>query len=171
MLAATETNQRGAFVDKAVLRRVILSYMRATGAIDPLRLRFWDERGLTMPQLRLMHVLLRHGGQPVGHLAERLDVRPATVTGLTDRLFRNGLISRHPDPTDRRVVRIELTPDGERVLREVNAEGWDFLAQGFERMDEGDASQLATLLEEFLNQLVEARRAGAATGDVPANGA
>lgn len=154
-------------MDEAVLRSVIKAYSRALGAIDPLRLRFWDERGLTMPQLQLMYALLRNGGQPVGHLAERLHVRPATVTGLTDRLHRNGLISRHPDPDDRRVVRIELTPEGERVLREVNAEGTDFLRQGFARMEEADAAQLAVLLDKFMDQSAEVRREAIPSGDKP----
>lgn len=154
-------------MDEAVLRRVIRAYTRAVGAIDPLRLRFWDERGLTMPQLQLMYALLRHGGQPVGHLAERLHVRPATVTGLTDRLHRNGLISRHPDPDDRRVVRIELTPEGEKVLREINAEGTEYLSQGFSRMDEGDAEQLAVLLEKFMQQSADVRRDAVVSADKP----
>jgi DNA-binding MarR family transcriptional regulator len=47
-----------------------------------------------MPQVRLMHLLLLQDCRPVGELAEEMNVRPATVTGLTDRLIRQGLIER-----------------------------------------------------------------------------
>ena len=44
-------------------------------------------------------------------LAERLEVVPRAVTTLVDGLEARGSVRRVPDPTNRRVVRIELTDD------------------------------------------------------------
>jgi DNA-binding MarR family transcriptional regulator len=43
-------------------------------------------------------------------------VTTATMTGVLDTLERRGLVSRHPHPTDRRRVLIELDPDGRALL-------------------------------------------------------
>src|SRR5262245_35726426 len=50
----------------------------------------------------------------VTELGSAIGTRPATVTGILDRLERRGLVSRGTRPGDRRVVLIELTPDGAR---------------------------------------------------------
>jgi DNA-binding MarR family transcriptional regulator len=57
------------------------------------------------------------GTEPtVGELAARLRVRHHSVVELVDRLERRQLLARHRSGEDRRQVRIELTPEGERVL-------------------------------------------------------
>jgi DNA-binding MarR family transcriptional regulator len=43
------------------------------------------------------------------------------VTTLVDGLEANGKVRRVPDPTNRRVIRIELTEDGHKAVRAVFA--------------------------------------------------
>jgi DNA-binding MarR family transcriptional regulator len=52
-------------------------------------------------------------------LAERLEVVPRAVTTLVDGLEASGKVRRVPDPTNRRVIRIEVTDDGRTALREL----------------------------------------------------
>ena len=52
-------------------------------------------------------------------LAERLEVVPRAVTTLVDGLEASGAVRRVPDPANRRVIRIELTDDGRKALREL----------------------------------------------------
>lgn len=49
---------------------------------------------------------------PLGELAERLSCVRSNVTQLVDRLEAEGLVRRVADPTDRRLVRAELTAAG-----------------------------------------------------------
>jgi len=49
-------------------------------------------------------------------LAERTGVTRATMTGLVDTLERDGLVRRAPDRDDRRMMTVELTPRGEKLL-------------------------------------------------------
>jgi DNA-binding MarR family transcriptional regulator len=128
------------------------AYARAMRAFDPIRLHFWDKRGLTMTQLRLMYLVQREGSQPVGQIADALGVRAATATGLTDRLVRHGLIRRSDDASDRRVVRIELTPEGDRVLNEMSAAGRVFLASVLDAFSEEEVATLTSLLVRFADQ-------------------
>lgn len=48
-------------------------------------------------------------------LADRLLCDASNVTGIIDRLEARGLVERHPDPDDRRVRRLVLTPAGREL--------------------------------------------------------
>jgi DNA-binding MarR family transcriptional regulator len=80
-----------------------------------------EERGLTWGEWKLLGVLL-HQGSPYraspGHLAEHLDLSSGAMTNRLDRLEEAGLIKRLPDPSDRRGVRVELTPAGRKIYKE-----------------------------------------------------
>ncbi|KRC80610.1 MarR family protein [compost metagenome] len=60
-------------------------------------------------------------GLYVGEIAERLLLRPHTAAELVGRLARLDLVSREPDPEDRRRVEVVLTPKAERMLEDLSA--------------------------------------------------
>ena len=103
-------NQRRA----ELLEQVFTEYSDAAVLADPARLAAWEERGLTMSQLRVLIILNGDPGMTAGNLAERLSVRPSTVTEMVDRLVKQELVERRADPDDRRVVRNFLSATGER---------------------------------------------------------
>ena len=136
------------------------AYGRALVVADPIRLQFWDDRGLTMPQLRLMYLLYLRDGRPVGELAEEMSVRPATMTGLTDRLVRQELIERRGDAEDRRVVRVVLTDEGRRVLGEIEAASRLYLDAVFKRMGDDAVERLIDLFDQFSDAASAVQREG-----------
>ncbi|MEU9118280.1 MarR family transcriptional regulator [Streptomyces sp. NPDC048506] len=73
----------------------------------------------TPAQSRLLRIVGHYRGTPprMADLAERLEVVPRAVTTLVDALEAQGAVRRVPDPTNRRVVRIELTDSGRSTLR------------------------------------------------------
>jgi len=126
------------------------AYFRAVVALDPLRLRFWDERGTTMTQLRVMHLIRQKCEPSTGELAADLHIRPATLTGLADRLEQKGLIKRWSDTNDRRVVRIGLTPEGSLLLDEAAAAGRASLDAIFTRMAPADVDAFTRAVATFV---------------------
>jgi DNA-binding MarR family transcriptional regulator len=90
---------------------------RSLRAADPAN---WAA-GLTMPQVRALFWLGRHGQMSVGQLAAGLGVSQPSATETLDRLVRAGLVERTHDPTDRRIVRSSLTPKG----RELTDRPWE----------------------------------------------
>ncbi len=70
---------------------------------------------LTMPQLRCLQRIAR-GDTLTTHLARTMGVAVPTMTSMIDGLSERGLVERHPDPTDRRQVRISMTAAGQGVL-------------------------------------------------------
>ncbi|MFD0313405.1 MarR family winged helix-turn-helix transcriptional regulator [Streptomyces flavalbus] len=80
------------------------------------------ELGITPAQSRLLRTLAHFGSPPrMADLAARLEVVPRAVTTLVDALEAGGRVRRVPDPANRRVIRIELTDEGHRALRELHA--------------------------------------------------
>lgn len=68
----------------------------------------------------LLAIQALHGGEPptVGELAEHLVLRHHSAVGLLDRLEARGLAARIRGESDRRQVRVRLTPEGaEKLLR------------------------------------------------------
>jgi DNA-binding MarR family transcriptional regulator len=80
--------------------------------------RWADRHGLSEGRFQTL-IRLTHrpdGRTTMGELAEMLDVSPRTITGLVDNLERDGLVRRVDDPSDRRSIYAEITPQGrERV--------------------------------------------------------
>ncbi len=85
---------------------------------------FWSDEaarqaGLTPSQSQLLLAVRGHGdprGPSIGDLAAYLLLRHHSAVGLVDRAELAGLVARHPDPEDLRVVRIRLTAKGIRTF-------------------------------------------------------
>ncbi|MFJ3307595.1 MarR family winged helix-turn-helix transcriptional regulator [Streptomyces sp. NPDC086549] len=96
--------------------------LRLTRRVHRIQKRHLLQRdlGITPAQSRLLRTLAHYGSPPrMADLAERLEVVPRAVTTLVDGLEAGGKVRRVPDPTNRRVTRIELTDDGRSTLTEL----------------------------------------------------
>ncbi len=73
------------------------------------------EIGLTYPQYLVMTVLWEEDDQSVGQLGTKLSLESSTLTPLLKRLEAEGLLTRHRDKQDERVVRVKLTQPGDKL--------------------------------------------------------
>lgn len=69
------------------------------------------------------HIVLRElweqDGLTPGEIARRIGVATPTVVNTATRMAEAGLVTRRPDRTDARLVRLHLTPAGEAARRPV----------------------------------------------------
>ncbi|MER6417745.1 MarR family transcriptional regulator [Streptomyces sp. NPDC001137] len=96
--------------------------LRFTRRVHRIQKRHIEQCGLgvTPAQSRLLRTLAHWSSPPrMADLAERLEVVPRAVTTLVDGLEASGKVRRVPDPSNRRVIRIELTDDGRKALSEL----------------------------------------------------
>lgn len=77
-----------------------------------------DGRWLTMGQFHLLH-LIQKGVGSVSDLARCQNVSQPTISRQVDGLVTKGLVIRRPDPTDRRVVHLELSEQGVALLKDL----------------------------------------------------
>jgi DNA-binding MarR family transcriptional regulator len=91
------------------------------------RFQRWSEdqalaAGVTHVQHQLLVAIKGHpGDQPptIGDLAGYLLQRPHSTVELVDRAEAGGLVARTSDAGDGRVIRVGLTPEGDRIMREL----------------------------------------------------
>ncbi len=77
--------------------------------------------GVTGPQRLAVRIVGRFPGISAGQLAGVLHLHPSTLTGILRRLERRGLLTRRPDPRDKRRVALGLSASGRRL--DVEASG------------------------------------------------
>jgi DNA-binding MarR family transcriptional regulator len=91
--------------------------------------------------------------QRITTLAEQLGVDAPTVTRKIQQLEREGFVTRHPDPDDKRATRISITPTGKRTFERVlkARRAWlDHLLEGWEP---NELEEFAGLLGKFSDAL------------------
>jgi DNA-binding MarR family transcriptional regulator len=78
---------------------------------------------ITLPQFDVLSEL-EHAGSALtmSQLSQKLMVSNGNVTGVVDRLERDGLVRRRASSTDRRVQYIELTGQGISLFRDIASE-------------------------------------------------
>jgi DNA-binding MarR family transcriptional regulator len=115
---------------------------------------------VTLPQFDVL-AELEYLGQPLTmtDLSKRLMVSNGNVTGVVDRLVREGLVQRQPSESDRRVNLISLTPRGLELFRQMAAQHEQWVAEMFSDLEPGEVTQLATLLSRA-HEFLKSRHAG-----------
>ncbi|MDT7676515.1 MAG: hypothetical protein QOD82_4417 [Pseudonocardiales bacterium] len=76
----------------------------------------WES--LPMAQVELLLALREREPARIGELATRLKLAPNTISGLVQQLVEARLVGGGPDPADRRVAAVTLTPAGLAKLDE-----------------------------------------------------
>jgi DNA-binding MarR family transcriptional regulator len=97
----------------------------------------------------------RHGPLTPSQLADIERVRRPTVTRIVARLGEAGLIERTADERDRRVVRLQITADGRKLLRALRTRKTAYLAKRIEKLDPEERAILeraAEVLERMLDE-------------------
>ncbi len=112
---------------------------------------------VTLTQYRSLVVLAARGPQSVAAMADELSVTPSTVSRLSDRLVRKGLVRRREDRRDRRAVRLALTSAGRALVDAVTERRRTEIAA----LLDGISSAEQRLLVQALQRLSQA------AGEVP----
>ncbi len=74
--------------------------------------------GLTASQFHILFVLKCHGGiLTLKEMEELFNMAQSTIAGLASRLEKKQLVETVPDPTDRRIKRIQVTAKGEEAFQ------------------------------------------------------
>ena len=100
-------------------------------------------------QYAVLRTIGAAGGRPQHAIGDILQIPRSRMVALTDTLERRGLIERRPDPGDRRIRTLHLTPDGNDTLEQATRIAIDFDTE----VCAGLTPQQRTHLAELLTQL------------------
>lgn len=140
----------------AELKRLNESWERFIAAVRRTRARIGGyEDGLTLSQYELIKPLIS-GSAPIGRLAERVGIAPATATQVLDCLERDGLVQRSRTAADRRTVNVALTNGGRRAFERKRRALVNQRRRLFENLDpeeRGQAERVLSHLAEIIEEL------------------
>jgi len=114
--------------------------------------------GVTRSQWWVLAYLSRHDGMTQSDLAGVLELGKAALGGIIDRLESSGLVSRNPDPVDRRIKRIHLTAPGKTRVKEMRSLSHDLSEQVLDGLNNAERVVLAGSLNKVKANLIEMKK-------------
>jgi len=124
------------------------------------RLRRVDQAADVGPaRLSALSVIVFGGPVTLGSLAEAEQVTAATMSRIVAGLQSSRLATRRVDPSDRRVIRIEATARGRKLLEQGRERRIEHLRARLEKLDRDDLALLARA-SEILERLAKETRSG-----------
>lgn len=103
----------------------------------------------TPVQFFLLHKLEREGPCNASAIAQFMGITSGSVTSITERLVKHGLISRVQDATDRRIVIFALTASGQDLLHAIREQRKQKLQGVFEQLGEEKTRLLLALYKDM----------------------
>jgi DNA-binding MarR family transcriptional regulator len=128
---------------------------RLRSAVNRLQRRLRQESlgGLSPAQASALGSVSRQGSPSLGELAAIEQVQPPSMTRIVANLTEAGMVTRVADANDRRSVRVQITPAGERALGQMRTRKNAFLLRRLGDLsadEQRQAVELVGLLEHLL---------------------
>jgi DNA-binding MarR family transcriptional regulator len=138
--------------DVARLRQLILTLGRTHSLRDPIA-STCEQMQLTPSQVHTLLWLGHEGATTMGELARRLGITEKTMTGVVDRLEREGFVQRERGVKDRRVVYSSLTAEGQRVYQRLDRVLRQQMGVLLDMLDAEDRKALFRMLEKLIQRM------------------
>jgi DNA-binding MarR family transcriptional regulator len=120
---------------------VFQDFIRALSVID-----------IRPAQYSVMVVIGANPGLSQAELADRLAIERARLVHMLDELQQRGLTERQPSPTDRRTHALQLTKDGQKLLKRAKALAARHEARLAEKLGTAAHAQMLELLKGFVRR-------------------
>lgn len=111
---------------------------------------------LTGPQLSVVKLLEQIGDMSLSELSDKIRAQNSTVTGIIDRMEREGLVTRERSKEDRRVVFIRLTAKGHELAREIPVEPMEIFKGAIESLTAQEVRDLMRILTKVAKRVRQA---------------
>lgn len=105
---------------------------------------------LGISPILVLNELHAKGPQKQAELAETLGYTKGAMTSIAEKLVKLDLAERLYDPTDRRIIRLQITAEGKEALTKAQAIGKEVFVQLFEVLDEAEITQYLLIQEKLV---------------------
>jgi len=142
-------------------QELLISLRKVIRAIDLHSKHLNKTSGLTSPQLLIMLEIDKEYSINSSQVAKKVNLSPATVTNIIDRLENKNLISRVRYTHDKRKVGLYLTDDGKALLLKAPQALQQHFIEKFSNLEQWEQSQLLSSMQR-LSHMMDADKIDAA---------
>ena len=114
---------------------------------------------ITLPQFMVLNFLAHSGESKMKDLAGFMHVTTAAMTGIVERLVRDGYVKRLYDPEDRRIIRVDLTTKGKELLFKIRQQRRRLVIKVFSKISDRDREDYLRILRQISDVLTEEKPA------------
>jgi DNA-binding MarR family transcriptional regulator len=141
-----------------VHERALRAFVRCSALVRRDTERYFSRFGLSGAQWGVLRTLQRAEAEGVNSLGlktlgQRMLVRPPSMTGVVERLARDGLIQKAPSSSDRRAKEVSLTIRGRGLVRRILRTHQQRIRTVVGHLSEADARTLTRLVESLSRRL------------------
>lgn len=132
---------------------LLVALRKVIRAIDIRSRQLSKDFGLTGPQLMVMQSVGKEPGVMVRQVAEDINLSPATVTSILDRLEVKNLVQRVRSTEDKRRVGLFLTDDGRDILQNAPMPFQEHFTNRFAKLQEWEQSQMVATMQRIASMM------------------
>ena len=105
-------------------------------------------------QILVLNQLREKGPQKQSQLAKKLSYTPGAMTGIVNKLTKEGYAKREYDEKDRRIILLALTDKGNELLNEAQAEGQKMRENLYSVLSVEEMEQLISIQKKLLDRVM-----------------
>lgn len=106
--------------------------------------RSYENIGITVPQSLVIGTLMKFGEMKITELSGKINLTNSTISGIVDRLEKQGLVVRKRSEGDKRIVFVQLTPKFEEIYQGI-----------YKKVEESFQDLLSPATSEELVKIIE----------------
>lgn len=129
-----------------LLRRLMQAEQRFTKELN-------RDYQVSVPQLVCLIALTEYGPLSPSRIARHIMVNSSTVTGIIDRLEQKGLVTRIRSSLDRRIIKVELTAAGHRLVEKAPLPIQQKIVEGLEGLSQPEIDKIVSSLNKLVLML------------------
>ena len=134
-------------------QELLIALRKVIRAIDLHSKQLSKTSGLTSPQLLILLEIDKVAGVNSSQVAKSVNLSPATVTNILDRLENKNLVSRVRDTHDKRKVGLYLTENGKAILLKAPQALQEHFIANFSNLAQWEQSQLLSSVERLADMM------------------
>lgn len=122
-------------IKKEEINATLFSFLKSIYTLQTVE---QDLFGVSWQEAYLLQIIIREPRMRVTELTEKLRVKKFSASRLVTKLEKLGLVDKISNDTDKRVVLVDITPEGKKVIEQIEEYNYQLIASQFENFEKED---------------------------------
>lgn len=127
----------------------LIVFTRAEQKIHKMEYETMKAVGLTSSQFAVLEVLYSKGDLKICEIIEKILTTSGNITVVIKNLEKDGLVSKHEDPSDKRSMLISITDKGKKIMDDIFPSHVDNINNIFSILTTEEKLELKKILKKF----------------------